>query len=174
MLSACRYSEIVATRPIAANEEVLIDYLHPKGQSHARRKVAFEEQHVWELAEAPPCGGGGASAPESDALAPGQPRPGEASFEAAMARVGELENELERCAQRLEEVRASLEASCLNPVLTWVWQCVGVGKVRDKRLRRAGREAARCGGEREQAVRASGGAAGRGTHCVVPRPPAAD
>ena len=57
---------------------------------------------MWELAERSSGDGCTGAAEAADALAPGQPRHGEPTFEAAMARVGELENELEACTQRLE------------------------------------------------------------------------
>jgi hypothetical protein len=84
----CRFSDIIATRDIQPGEEVLITYFNPIGQSATRRKLAFEEQHIWNLPKDP-------FSPLFDQLAASCPSIGQTGFEEAMGAVRELEDELD-------------------------------------------------------------------------------
>lgn len=83
-----RRSEIVATQDIAPGQEVFINYIQPFGQSEERRKLAFEEQHIWDLPPSP-------YGPECDALAEGAPQHGHPGFAEAMQEVAQLEEQLD-------------------------------------------------------------------------------
>lgn len=77
-----------------------MNYLTPTGQSAARRKLTFEEQHIWDLPEDP-------FSAERDRLAPQRPEFGAAGFEDAMRCVRELEEHLDELTAALP-VRFSL------------------------------------------------------------------
>ena len=87
----------MATRDIAAGDEILINYVQPFGQSAARRRVAFEEQHIWPLVPSP-------FPPEMDALTADPASP---AYDSALREAGELE-------ERLDEASTSWHVGALR------------------------------------------------------------
>lgn len=73
--------------------------MQPFGRSEARRRTAFQEQHLTHLTPSP-------YSPEMDALAPGQPTPNDAAWGVVQEQVATLEDALEEL-EATWEVRAS-------------------------------------------------------------------
>ena len=94
----------MATRDIEAGEEILMNYIPPFGQSHARRQIAFAEQHIWSLGPSP-------FPPDMDELATS---PSDPAYDTALVEAGNFEEHLEEASISLQAGTVSVEDAMLQ------------------------------------------------------------